>query len=201
MRSIYGQNSKSSVTKVRMEVSIMEFSELLEKRRSIRAYDPDKKVSKETIEELIKAAGKAPSWKNSQTGRYYVIMSETMLSEIKSECLAAFNARNCADAPVLIVTAFVKSISGFNADGTPVNNLGEGWGAYDLGLQNENLVLKASELGLDTLIMGIRDEEKLREKLSVPENEEIAAVISVGYRAADPAAPKRKELSEIAKFF
>lgn len=179
----------------------MEFCELLEKRRSIRAYEPDKKVSKETVEELIKAAGKAPSWKNSQTGRYYVVMSDAMLAEIKAECLAEFNARNCAGAPVLIVTTFVKGVSGFQSDGTPVNNLGEGWGAYDLGLQNANLVLKASELGLDTLIMGIRDENKIREKLDIPENEEIAAVISVGYRAADPTAPKRKDVAEIAKFF
>lgn len=178
----------------------MDFTELLNKRRSIRAYEP-KPVSKETVEEIIKAAGKAPSWKNSQTGRYYVVMSETALEEIKTECLPQFNAKNCADAQVLIVTTFVKGIAGFNGDGEPVNNLGEGWGAYDLGLQNENLVLKAAELGLGTLIMGIRDNVKLKERLGIPENEEVAAVISLGYPAVSPSEPKRKEVSEIAKFF
>ena len=30
------------------------------------------------------------------------------------------------------------------------------------GLHNENLILKARDLGLDTLIMGIRDADKIR---------------------------------------
>lgn len=178
----------------------MEYSELLNKRRSIRAYEP-KKVEREAVEEIIKAAGKAPSWKNSQTGRYYVVMSDEVLSDVKATCLPEFNAKNCADASVLIITTFVKGVAGFGNDGAPINNLGEGWGAYDLGLQNENLVLKAAELGLGTLIMGIRDEAKLREKLNIPEDEEVVAVIALGYPATAPNAPKRKEISEIAKFF
>ena len=32
--------------------------------------------------------------------------------------------------------------------GSPVNEAGDGWGYYDLGLQNDNLLLKAAELGL-----------------------------------------------------
>lgn len=179
----------------------MNLAELFEKRRSIRAYDADKKVTKEQVEELIAAAGQAPSWKNSQTGRYYVIMSEEMLDKFKAGCLAEFNAKNCADAPVLIVTTFVKNRAGFTREGVAENNMGNCWGAYDLGLQNENLVLKASEMGMDTLIMGIRYEDKIREILEIPETEEIAAVISLGYRVSDPVAPKRKEVSEIAKFF
>ena len=31
--------------------------------------------------------------------------------------------------------------------------------------------------------MGIRDSEKIREALNIPENEKIVSVISVGYRA------------------
>ncbi len=179
----------------------MNLAELFEKRRSIRAYDADKKVTKEQVEEIIAAAGQAPSWKNSQTGRYYVVMSEETLAKVKEECLPEFNRKNCQDAPVLIVTTFVKSVAGFNQDGEPVNNLAEGWGAYDLGLQNENLVLKAAEMGLDTLIMGIRNETRLCELLSIPETEETVAVISLGYRNIEPKKPRRKEIDEIAKFY
>ena len=35
------------------------------------------------IEEIIKAAQQAPTWKNSQTGRYYVVTDEEKLKEIK----------------------------------------------------------------------------------------------------------------------
>lgn len=178
----------------------MEFTTLLKERRSIRAYRPDITVEKETIEELLWAAGQAPSWKNSQTGRYYVVMSPEKVQEIRESCLPSFNQNSSSGAPVLIVTAFEKNRSGFERDGQPVNELGNQWGAYDLGLQNENLVLKARELGLDTLIMGIRDATKLRTLLSIPDSQEVVAVIALGYRNVNPDAPARKDVSEIAKF-
>lgn len=74
-------------------------------------------------------------------------------------------------------------------------------GYYDCGLHNENLVLKATDLGLDTLIMGIRDAKKLAEILNISESEQIVSVISVGYRAIEPQKPKRKSVEEIAKFY
>lgn len=179
----------------------MEFTTLLKERRSIRSYQPDTRIEKETVEELLRAAGQAPSWKNSQTGRYYVVMSPEKVQEIKENCLPSFNQNSCSDAPVLIVTAYEKNRSGFERDGQPVNELGNQWGAYDLGLQNENLVLKARESGLDTLIMGIRDSSKLRSLLSVPNSQEIVAVIALGLRNINPDAPARKDIDEIAKFF
>lgn len=179
----------------------MEFTKLLEERRSIRAYKADEAVGKDAIEEMLWAAQQAPSWKNSQTGRYYVVTSKDKLARVKANCLPEFNQKNCADAPVLIVTAFEKGRAGFNPDGSATNELGDEWGAYDLGLQNGNLILKARELGFDTLIMGIRDEKKLREELSIPDSQEVVAVISVGVRNIEPVAPKRKELEEIATYF
>lgn len=77
--------------------------------------------------------------------------------------------------------------------GEPVNECANGWGYYDLGLQNENFVLKAKESGLDTLIMGIRDGEAIREFLNVPETEQVVSVIAVGYAAKDSHMPKLKK--------
>ena len=71
----------------------------------------------------------------------------------------------------------------------------------DLGLQNENLLLKATDLGLSTLVMGIRDADRLREMLSISEEEIIVSVIAVGYGDATPTMPKRKEISEFVTFY
>ena len=62
----------------------MEFQKLIESRRSIRKYDGSKKVTKEQIETLIAAATEAPSWKNSETARYYCVLSDEMT---KRACL------------------------------------------------------------------------------------------------------------------
>lgn len=49
--------------------------------------------------------------------------------------------------------------------------------------------------------MGIRDNEKIKEVLNIPETEAVVSVIGVGYSNAEPAMPKRKEIDDIAKFF
>ena len=61
------------------------------------------------------------------------------------------------------------------------------------------LQLSAKDRGLDTLVMGIRDENRIREVLSVNDDEIITSVIAVGYRDINPSQPLRKELNEIIK--
>lgn len=51
------------------------------------------------------------------------------------------------------------------------------------------------------MVMGIRDGEKIREMLDIPEAEIIVAVIAVGYGADAPAKPKRKQADDILKFY
>lgn len=177
----------------------MQLQEVLEKRRSIRAYQ-NTPVEKEKIQEIIRAATLAPSWKNSQVSRYYVITGPRTLKAVKS-ALPEFNQKNVAKAPVLIVTTFITGKSGFGTDGEPDNEVGNGWGCYDCGLQNENLLLKATELGLSTLVMGIRDGGKLKEILQIPDQEEVMAVVGLGYSEAAPKMPVRKPVEEVARFF
>lgn len=177
---------------------MMELSKVTETRRSVREYI-NKPVETEKLREMIAAAQLAPSWKNSQVSRYYVVTGEK-LADVKN-ALSPYNQKNVADAPALIVTAIVLNRSGYEKDGTPTNELGNGWGFYDCGLQNMNLLLKATELGLSTLVMGIRDNEKIKKSLGIPETEAVVSVIGVGYSNAEPAMPKRKEIDDIAKFF
>ena len=59
----------------------MEFNELVKERRSCRSYK-ESEVKKEDIEEIIKCTLMAPSWKNSETGRYYVALSQETIKEV-----------------------------------------------------------------------------------------------------------------------
>ena len=56
-------------------------------------------------------------------------------------------------------------------------------------------------MGFDTLSMGYRDADGLRQLFGIPEEEAVMAVIALGYRADDPTRPARKSLDEIVKFF
>ena len=174
----------------------MEFSVLLEERRSIREYKAGVEISKEDIEKMIYAAQQAPSWKNSQTGRYYVAITKEGIESVR-KALPEFNAVRTQNASAYIVTAFKTKISGHNAEMQPTDANGDSWGAYDLGLQNENLLLKARELGYDTLIMGLRNEKALAELFGIPNDEAIMSVIAVGKRVNDPVKPQRNDINDI----
>lgn len=88
----------------------MEFTKLLEERRSIRAFDPEKHVTAEQIQEIVQAAIQAPSWKNSQTTRYYALVTPEKVEEFSAKCLPEFNQKSSKGA-ALVVTAFVKDRS------------------------------------------------------------------------------------------
>ena len=170
------------------------FDEVLTSRRSVRSYDASKKITEAEVRDLIKAAQEAPSWANQQPTKYYVAISDEKLAAVQD--MVGANKERIKDAPVLIVSTFERGKSGF-FQGNQTNEVGDGWGAYDNGY----LILTALAMGFDTLIMGMRDADKLRELFSIPENETIMAVISLGYRAEKPNRPERKHLDEIVKFF
>lgn len=174
------------------------FDEVLTTRRSIRNYDATKKISEAEVRELLKAAQEAPSWANQQPTKYYVAISPEKLAAVQE--MVGGNKDRIKNAPVLIVSTFERGKSGFFGN-TPTNEVGDGWGAYDNGLSNCYLVLKARAMGFDTLIMGMREADKLRELFAIPENESVMAVIALGYRAGEPRKPNHRPLDEIVKFF
>lgn len=172
------------------------FDEVVANRRSVRSYDTTKKITEEQIRTLIATTQEAPSWANVQATRYYVVMSDEKLQQVLPAMLQ--NRERAATAPVLIITTYQQNQSGF-FDGVPTNELGNTWGAYDAGLSNAFLVLKAKEMGFDTLVMGLRDADALRRVLDIPNDETIMTVVALGYGNQSPKRPERKPLHEILK--
>lgn len=175
----------------------MNFNDVINNRRSIRRFK-DTKVNRENILSIIECAQNAPSWKNSQVSRYYVV------EERREEVIASlpdFNKYSVSNAPVFIISTVVNNRSGYDRAGNPETHLVDGFSYFDNGLQIENLVLKATELGLGTLIMGLYDNESLRNILEIPENETITVVIALGEKDIEPEKPQRKVLIDITKFY
>ena len=174
------------------------FDEVLTTRRSIRSYDATKKISEAEVRELLTATQEAPSWANQQPTKYYVAISPEKVAAVQD--MVGGNKDRIKNAPVLIVSTFERGKSGFFGN-NPTNEVGDGWGAYDNGLSNCYLVLKARAMGFDTLIMGMREGDKLRQLFNIPENETVMAVIALGYRDGEPRQPIHKKLDDIAKFY
>lgn len=175
----------------------MEFKALIEQRRSVRAF-AEAGISREALEGILAAARRAPSWKNLQASRCYAVTGGERLDAVRA-ALPSFN-QNSSQNAALVVTTFVRGVVGHTA-GAPDNELGDKWGAYDLGLHDAYLILAAKDAGYDTLIMGLRDADALRAALDIPENEEIVSVIAVGTAAQEPALKPRKPLDEVARIY
>lgn len=174
------------------------FDDVLASRRSIRSYDATRTISEAEVRELLLAVQEAPSWANQQPSKYYVAMPGEKRNALLE--MIGGNKSRVEGAPVLIVSTFEKGKSGFFR-GEATNEIGDGWGAYDNGLSNAYLILKARAMGFDTLIMGMRYSDQIRAEFMIPETETIMAVIALGYRNQEPTSPVHRDLDEIVKFF
>ena len=163
-------------------------------RRSVRQFT-DQPVSREVLEQVVALAAHAPSWKNTQISRYIAIEDPAVRETIAAEyCLPGANnpaiIRSC---PLLVAQTFVKARSGYERDGTYTTDREDGWQYYDCGIAAQTFCLAAHDLGLGTVIMGVFDRKRLQVYLQVPEDQELMALIAVGYPDGGPlTAPKRK---------
>ena len=175
----------------------MKFSELIEARRSVRKYAKSE-ISKDEMTKIVEEALNAPSWKNTETTRYYAAIGDDVKAKIWSDALPGFNAASSENAAALVAVTFVPGESGYMGD-TPANELGEMWGAYDCGLASSYFILAAKNHGWDTLIMGIRDTAKVKAILNIPEKEILTSVIAVGKSAQPYFKNPRKPVTEVLK--
>lgn len=178
----------------------MKANECIKGRRSIRQFT-SAPVSHEVLASIVETASYAPSWKNTQITRYIAVEGD-LKDKIASECTLAYakNGEIMKNAPVLIAVTYIKNRSGFERDGSFSTPKEGGWQMFDAGVATEAFCLAAYEQGLGTVIMGIFDEAKAASLLALPENQEMVALIPMGYPAETPVAPKRKDVAELLSY-
>lgn len=170
-------------------------------RRSVRKFTPEP-VSRAQIEQIISLASYAPSWKNTQISRYIAIEDKELKADIAEKFCppGTNNAFIIGSCPVLIAQTFLKSRSGFERSGAFTTDRKDGWQYYDCGIAAQTLCLAAHDLGLATVIMGVFDRKGLEKYLSIPEEQELMALIALGHPAETGAAPKRKDAGVLLSF-
>lgn len=177
----------------------MNTTECIKTRRSIRKFKPDP-VDHELLESLISTASYSPSWKNSQIPRYIAIEDSSILNKIATDYTPDFNAKIIEQAPMLIAVTFIKGRCGYERDGSFSTKKEDRWQMFDVGVASQTLCLAAHEAGLGTVIMGIWDEDGITKLLNIPEDQELGALIAIGYPDVDPAMPKRKSVNDLLTY-
>ena len=170
-------------------------------RRSIRNYK-EEQIPQDVMKEVIDIALFAPSWKNGQIARYYVVQSAELKQKIAESCVMGFtyNTGTLTKAPAIVVVAYVEKRSGFERDGSCTTSKGSEWEMFDAGIATQTLCLAAHEKGLGTCIMGIFEDKAVAEAINLPEGQKVGALVAIGYPAEEPAAPARKDVEQLVQF-
>ncbi len=172
--------------------------ECIKTRRSIRKF-ADRAVDAQVIADIVNVAAYAPSWKNSQTTRYIAVLDKNTKDRLANECMMGFeyNIGTTNGAPAMVVVTTVNGRSGYERDGSATTSKGTHWQSFDAGIATQTFALAAHESGLATVIMGIFDEEKVKEVVGVPEGQSVSALVAIGYADDEPQAPRRKNAEDL----
>lgn len=177
----------------------MNTTECIRTRRSIRKFKAAP-VDHSLLESLISDTSYSPSWKNSQITRFIAIEDSSILDSIVQDYTPSFNSDIIKQVPVLLAVTFVKGRSGFERDGSFSTKKGDRWQMFDVGVACQTFCLAAHNAGLGTVIMGIWDEDRITKLLKLPDDQELAALIAVGWPDVDPDVPMRKSVDELLTY-
>ena len=177
----------------------MNITECIKTRRSIRRYKPDR-IDHSIMDSIISTVSYSPSWKNTQIPRYILIEDTSILKQIADQYTPAYNSKIISQVPMLVALTFIKGLCGYERDGSFSTKKEDRWQMFDAGICAQTFCLAAKEQGLGTVIMGIFDEDGIANLLDIPKEQELAALIAVGYPAIEPEAPQRRSLEELRTY-
>lgn len=169
----------------------MEFKELIKERYSCKKYD-GVQVADDQLRAVLEAGRLAPTAKNLQEQHIYVMQSEEALAVIDEVTPCRYGA------PTVLVVAFnAKDVYVYPGEERDS-------GIEDASIVATHMLLAAKDAGLDSCWVNRFNPAELKEKLGLPEQEEILMLMDLGY-AAEGAGPlanheKRKSLEDTVTY-
>lgn len=192
------------------------FRARMDGRRTVRMFDPDRPVPRETIEEILTIAGSAPSGAHKQPWTFVAVSDPDLKQKIRDATEAQekefyasiitpqwradleplgtdFHKEHITDAPYLIVV-FAQDYA-LDADGSKSKHY---YVNESVGIACGFLLAAVREAGLVALTHTPSPMKFLQDLLERPVNERTYLVIPVGYPHPDCQVPdlRRKELAE-----
>jgi len=160
----------------------MDFLTLAKERYSVRKFDT-KPVPDELLDKILEAGRLAPTARNTQGHKIFVLKSEE----------ARMKAKECSpctfDAPIVMVICGKKP--------TPERR---SFAEMDASIVTTHMMLEAADLGLGSTWVGMYDPEKTTAMLELTEDMVPLCFLPIGYPAEDAVPAEmhnsRKPLSE-----
>lgn len=179
----------------------MEFDELIKKRRSCRAFKPTP-VTEDQLQTIVTAGQWAPSPLNEQPFEFIAVTDPTVKARIQKTGIEAkqiivdnngpawvkkYPMNFIGESPLILVVVYNPNKGG----------LGSYFGQPHGALQStsaciQNMLLKAADLGLDSLWFTFFNPSALKTVLDIPAELDIAGAVFIGTPAMEAKAPPRR---------
>ena len=190
----------------------MDTFDAIHQRRSVKAFDPSHRLTREEEARLLGAAIESPTSFNMQNWRFVIVRDPESRKRIRA---AAVDQAQVTDASLLVVLtadlrAWRKSPERYWRNASPeVRALAVGWmvpfyeGKEQLqrdeamrscGLAGQTIMLAAKAMGYDSCPMIGFDPVAVAEIINLPADHVIGFMIAVG-KATKPAWPKGGQLA------
>lgn len=199
-------------------------STVIRERRSVRKYDPNFKISREEILDILKEAALSPSSSNLQPWKFLVIQDEATKKELRmiannqeqvetsSAVIAVLgdremyrNAekvyRGSFEAGYMDETTMNRMIENTNKlyPAAPVG-IRENIASFDAGLISMQLMLISRARGYDTVPMGGFNKQQFIERFNIDARYMPVLLLSLGKAAAPGHPTTRLPIDEIVEF-
>ena len=166
----------------------MEFKDVVKNRYSCKKYS-ERKVDRARLNEILEAGRLAPTAKNLQPFKIWVMQSKEAVQTIHEITSCTFGA------PVFFVVGAKKE----EAWVRPSDHAN--FCHVDASIVATHMMLEIEELGLNTTWVGFFDAPALQEKCPEMKEYDLVAIFPVGYGAEDaapsPRHTQRREISDM----
>ncbi len=166
----------------------MEFDKVIRERQATRKFS-NKTVEKEKIENILEAGRIAPTAKNLQPIKIYVVESSEGLEKIDKASPCRYNA------PIVLLVCGDKDNAYTKGD----------YSTYEMDacIVTTHMMLEATNQGVDNIWIDLFDHIKIKEVLNLPSNIKPVAMMPLGYRdniGPSPLHNQRKNIEETVTF-
>ena len=165
--------------------------DLLKRRWSPRAFDPNRPVTREQLKVLLEAGRWAPSCNGDEPWRYLIWDKgrDPQGWQKAYDCLNENNKKWVKNVPLLMLSC---AGSAFEATGKPNR-----WTQHDTGAASVSMALQAGAMGLVIHQMGGWDADKARAAFAIPTEYTPMAMIAVGYQASPDILDEETKAKEL----
>ena len=148
----------------------MEFFDVVKNRYSCKKFD-GRQVDAAQLNAILEAGRLAPTAKNLQEQKIYVVQSAQGLAKIDAVTPCRYGA------PTVLIVAFDKN----NVFVYPGGNRDSG--VEDAAIVATHMMLAAKAAGVESCWLNFFDPEAVAKEFALPENDEVLMLLELGYAA------------------